>query len=81
MADVKTQAIAWMEKNVADIALRGRALGVVNTIGDRANGSELLDHLSEAFATVDPNVAKLVEICSHPRNPPGPAGLRLADRC
>ncbi len=67
VADVKIQAIAWMEKNVADIALRGRALGVVNTIGDRANGSELLDHLSEAFATVDPNVAKLVEICSHPR--------------
>ena len=43
-------------------------MAVVNGIGDQAAGAELLDRLAETFAVVDPRVAQLVEICSHPRS-------------
>ena len=59
---------AWLQQNAADAALRTRALAVVNSIGDQAAGSELLDRLAETFALVDPRMAQLVEICSHPRS-------------
>ena len=68
VADVKAQVAAWLQQNVADVALRTKALAVVYGIGDQATGSELLDRLAETFAMVDPKVAQLVEICSHPRS-------------
>ena len=68
VAEVKAQVVAWLQQNVADAALRGKALAVVNGIGEQATGSELLDRLAETFAAVDPKVAQLVEICAHPRS-------------
>jgi hypothetical protein len=68
VADVKAQIVAWLRRNVPDAALRSKALAVVNGIGDQATGSELLDRLAETFALVDPKVAQLVEVCSHPRS-------------
>ena len=68
VSDVKAQVVAWLQQNVADAALRAKALAIVNGIGDQATGSELLDRLAETFAVVDPKVAQLVEICSHPRS-------------
>ncbi len=53
---------------MADAALRAKAVAIVSGISDQATGSELLDRLAETFALVDPKVAELVEICSHPRN-------------
>jgi hypothetical protein len=66
--EVRAQAGAWLQQNIADATLRSKALAVVNGIRDQATGSELLDRLAEAFAAVDPKVAQLVEICSHPRS-------------
>jgi hypothetical protein len=68
VADVRAQAEAWLQQqNTADAALRGKASAIVKGINDRATGSEMLDSLAGAFALVDPKVAQLVEICSHPR--------------
>ena len=47
---------------------RHKAVAIVGGISDQATGSELLDRLAETFAMVDPKVAELVEICSHPRS-------------
>ena len=66
--EVKAQVAAWLQQNVADVALRSKALAVVYGIGDQASGSELLERLAETFALVDPKAAQLVEICSHPRS-------------
>ena len=68
VSDVKAQAIAWLQQNTADAALRAKAVALVSGINDQATGSELLDRLAETFALVDPKVAQLVEVCSHPRN-------------
>ena len=68
VSDVKAQVVAWLQQNVADAALRGKALAIVSGIGEQATGSELLDRLAETFAAVDPKVAQLVEVCSHPRS-------------
>ena len=68
VVEVKAQAAAWLQQNVADAALRNKALAIVNGLGDQATGSELLDRLAETFAAVDPQVAQLVEMCSHPRS-------------
>jgi hypothetical protein len=66
-ADVKTELGAWLMKNVSDTALREKALNLVHGISDQATSSELLDRLAGTLALVDPRVAQLVEICSHPR--------------
>jgi hypothetical protein len=68
VSDVKAQVAAWLAGSTSDAALRARALTVVGGISDQATGSELLDRLAETFAIVDPKVAELVEICSHPRS-------------
>ncbi len=68
VSEIKAQVAAWLQQNAPDTSLRTKALAVVGSIGDRATGSELLDRLAETFAVVDPKVAQLVEICSHPRN-------------
>src|SRR5271157_6150693 len=68
VSDVKAQVVAWLQQNAADTSLRTKALAVVYGISDQAAGSELLDRLAETFALVDPKVAQLVDICSHPRN-------------
>jgi hypothetical protein len=68
VSDVRIQVVAWLQQNVADAALRSRALTRVNGIGDQATGSELLDRLAEIFAAVDPKVAQFVEMCAHPRS-------------
>jgi hypothetical protein len=69
-AEVKTEVAAWLVKSVSDVALRGKALAVVNGISDQASGSELLDRLAETFALVDPRIAQLVDLCSRPRSSP-----------
>ena len=73
-SDVKAQLVGWLNQNVADAARRNKALAIVNGMGDKATGSELLDRLAETFALADPRVAELVELCSHPRGAPGTLG-------
>jgi hypothetical protein len=70
VAEVKVQVVDWLEKvkDVKDVAVRGRALAIINSASDQATSSELLDRLAETFAVADPKIAELVEICSHPRN-------------
>ncbi len=68
VSDVKAQFGAWLQQNATDTDRRTRALAVINGAGDQATGSDLLDRLAETFALVDPRVAQLVEICSHPRS-------------
>ena len=68
VSEVKAQVAAWLQQNAAKPALRSKALAIVGSIGEKATGSELLDRLAETFAAVDPKMAQLVEICSHPRS-------------
>ena len=68
VAEVKAQAVAWLQQNAADAALRNQGPGGRQRHRRKASGTELLDGLAEAFALVDPKVAELVEICSHPRS-------------
>ena len=68
VSDVKAQVAAWLQ---AEHGRRGPAcqgIGGLSGISDQATGCELLDRLAETFAIVDPKVAELVEICSHPRS-------------
>jgi hypothetical protein len=68
VSEVKAQLVAWLQQNVPEAALRAKGMAIVGGISDKATGSELLDRLAETFAAVDPKVAQLVEICSHPRS-------------
>jgi hypothetical protein len=67
VADVKTQAMEWVQKNSKDPAAQNKALSIISGIGEKADGTELLDRLGEAFAAVDPGAAQLVDLCSRPR--------------
>jgi hypothetical protein len=67
VADVKTQAIDWVQKNGKDPGALAKAMSIISGIGEKADGTELLDRLGEAFAAVDPDVAQLVDLCSRPR--------------
>ena len=67
VADVKAQAVEWVRKNCKDPAAQAKALAVIGGIADKADGTELLDRLGEAFAAADPGVAQLVDLCSRPR--------------
>jgi len=67
VSDVRDQAMEWVRKNAKEPAAQARAMAVLVGIGEKANGTELLDRLGEAFATVDPDVAQLVDLCSRPR--------------
>lgn len=68
VADVKTQAMAWLEKSSAAPDAKAKAAAIVAAIADPASGNQLLDRLAEAFAAVDPKVGQLIETCSHPRS-------------
>ncbi len=67
VVDVKTQALDWVQKNGKDPAALAKAMSIIAGIGEKADGTELLDHLGEAFASVDPDAAQLVDLCSRPR--------------
>jgi hypothetical protein len=67
VADVKAQAGEWVQKNCKDPAALAKALKIIAGIGDKADGTELLDRLGEAFAAADPGAAQLVDLCSRPR--------------
>jgi hypothetical protein len=65
--EVRAQVAAWLQKCTADAAIRAKAEALFGGVSDQATGSELLDRLAETCALVDPKVAELVELCSHPR--------------
>ena len=67
VADIKAQAIAWLEKSAPNPAAKTKAAAVIAGIGEQATGTELLDRLAGTFAAADTRVAQLVETCSHPR--------------
>ena len=67
VADMKTQALEWVQKNGKDPAALAKAMSIIAGIGEKADGTELLDRLGEAFAAVDPGAAQLVDLCSRPR--------------
>ena len=69
VADVKAQAADWVRKNCKDTAAQAKALAIVAGIAEKADGTELLDRLGEAFAAADPGVAQLVD----PARARGPA--------
>jgi hypothetical protein len=67
VSEIKNQAVEWVQKNGKDAAAQAKAMAVLSSIGEKADGTELLDRLGEAFAAVDPDVAQLVDLCSRPR--------------
>jgi hypothetical protein len=67
VADVKAQAADWVHKNCKDTAAQAKSLAIVAGIADKADGTELLDRLGEAFAAADSGAAQLVDLCSRPR--------------
>jgi hypothetical protein len=67
VAEVKAQAAEWVRKNCKDPAAQAKSLAVIAGIAEKADGTELLDRLGEAFAAADPGAAQLVDLCSRPR--------------
>ncbi len=67
VAEVKAQAGDWVRKNCKDPAAQAKSLAIIAAIGDKADGTELLDRLADAFAAADTNAAQLVDLCSRPR--------------
>jgi hypothetical protein len=67
VADVKAKAMEWVQKNGKDSAAQSKAMAIIAGIGEKADGTELLDRLGEAFAAIDPDVAQLIDLCSRPR--------------
>jgi hypothetical protein len=68
-AEVKAQALEWLEKTNPDMARRAKAALLWASLPEQPTGGDLLNRLTETFALADVNAARLVELCSKPRQP------------
>jgi hypothetical protein len=66
LAEVQSQALAWLDGQTADPALRQQAVAVWAT-ADEDIAPDPLDRLAATFALVDPRAAALVAFCSGQR--------------
>jgi hypothetical protein len=69
--EVKTQAMAWLEKATDDTSVRAKAKALWEKLPQQPSGSELLGCVAGTLALGDPRAAKLVEMCAKP--PAAPA--------
>ena len=67
--DVRAQAAAWLDAKKPDSATRAKAEAIWLDLPDEASEDELLSRLAHTFALGDSNAAKLVAVCSRPRDP------------
>lgn len=68
LREVKTRALAWLETNKPDAAVRTKAAALWADAPQQASGADVLGRLAQTFALVDPNAARLLVICSKPRS-------------
>jgi hypothetical protein len=79
-ADVKAQALDWLNKTKPDAAVRAKAVAIWAHLPEQPSGAELLDRLAATIALGDPRAAKLLELLSKPHGPLAlPSETWLAD--
>jgi hypothetical protein len=66
--DVKLQVMSWIDKSRLDEAARAKASSLWAGVTDQTPGTELLIRMADTFALAEPQAAKLVELCSKPRD-------------
>jgi hypothetical protein len=66
--DVKSQALAWLEKRKAGEGVRAKAAALWANLPEGTCGDDLLNRLTATIALDDPEAAKLVDLCSKPRS-------------
>ena len=64
VADVKTQALAWLDRQRPDAATKAKAEALWTNLPDTDG---LLDRLAATFALADEDARQLVDLCSAPR--------------
>ena len=78
-AEVKAEALRWLETSGAEAAGRAKAEAIWADLPAAASEDDLLVRLVRTFALGDPNAAKLVALCGQPRSqliPPAQPWLR-----
>jgi hypothetical protein len=68
-AQVKADAIAWLESKKVDAATRAKAETLWTGLPSPVGEDELLTRLAATFALADANAAKLVALCAEARRP------------
>jgi hypothetical protein len=64
---IKTEALAWLDANKAEPAVRSKAEAIWSKLPTAPTEDDLLVRLARTFALVDANAAKLVALCSQSR--------------
>lgn len=67
-AEVKAQVFAWLDAKQVDASVREKAEALWAQLPEAASEDELLVRVAQVFAVIDPNAAKLMELCSQPRS-------------
>jgi len=68
-AQVKAEALAWLESKKVDAATRAKAETLWTGLPSPATEDELLARLAGTFALADAGAAKLVSLCAEARRP------------
>ena len=66
--DVKSQAFAWAEAKKVDPSTRAKVEAAWADLPATVSEDDLLVRLAQTFALLDPDAAKLLELCSKPRS-------------
>jgi len=66
--DVRARALIYLEENLADAAVRARAVELWSNLSEQPSESDLLLCLAKTFALADENAGRLVELCSQPKS-------------
>lgn len=80
-AQVKAEALAWLDSQKPDASVRAKAEAIWSGLPTAASEDDLLVRLARTFALADPKAANLLKLCSEPRSQlliPGQPWLRDA---
>ncbi len=69
-AEVKAQAMAWLDQQKAPESVRKEAEAIWSDIGQGSGEIEVLYRLGATFALMDKNVLGLLHLCSKPKDQP-----------
>jgi len=69
-AEVKAQALAWLDQQKATATVRQEAEVLWSDMSQNSNEVEVLYRLAATFALVDKNVLGLLHLCSKPKDQP-----------
>lgn len=68
LVEVKAHVFAWLDTKKVDAVVRSKAEALWANLSEQASEDELLVGLAKVFALIDPNAAKLLQLCSQSRS-------------